>query len=434
MKRRLLCVCLSVLMLATLSGCSLLTDSGIYYIEADSDVDTLSDATIDKLVDNVVKSMTLDEKVGQLFIVDMSALEPSRKSVKKKQLSKTLKNNLALYPVGGVILYSADIKTPEQVKRLLQNLQAECDIPLFLCVDEEGGSVSRIASNAKMDWEGVVSMEELGQTGDTAQAERVGEELGKKLKELGFQVDFAPVSDVAGTSDVETLDVQSSQATELSGRMLGSTPKLVADMVKQLVKGITSEGVCATLKHFPGQGSASSDTHVSSAVVDKTIDELRASDFVPFASGIKAGAQFVMMSHESLRSVTGDNTPACMSSLIIQDILREELGFENIVVTDAMNMVPITAQYTSAEAAVNCIAAGVDMILMPQDLESAYDGVLDAVADGTLSEETIDTSVRRILKCKIEQKILPLDSEVVVKASQASYEDYQEIGDMENEE
>lgn len=410
------------------TGCVELTDSGIFYISADTDVSTISDATIDKIVENIVGSMTLNEKVGQLFVVELSSLESSRKSVKAKELTKTMKKSLSYYPIGGVILYSRDIKTPKQTKRLLENLQAECDIPLFTCVDEEGGEVSRIASNSKMKAKTVSPMLSIGQTGETKNAKEAGQTIGKELNKLGFNVDFAPVADVLDRSS----DTNSS-ATELGSRAFGSDATEVAKMVKALVKGLQSQDVMATLKHFPGQGNASMDTHLGAANISEDIAKLRAEEFKPFKSGMKAGASFVMLSQSSVESVTGDMMPACMSTLIVKDILRDELGFKGIIITDAMNMEAVRGKYTSSEAAVNCLKAGVDMILMPEDLQEAYDGVIDAVQSGDVSQGDLDVSVRRIIKTKIKKGVLPLTSDVVVRASQESYDNYRDIGEMEQD-
>lgn len=415
-------------LLLTVSGCDTLYDSAISYIDATTNVEELSDETIDTIVDNVVNCMTLNEQVGQLFIIDLKTMDTSAGSITGKKLTRKQKNSLRLYPVGGVILYSSDIKNREQLTGLLSNLQEESELELFVCVDEEGGTVSRVSSNKKMKTTVFPSMYTVGQSEDVMRAYEVGSAFGKDLKKLGINVDFAPVADVAMLTD--NMEFVS---PEIGERSYGSDAELVSGMVAKQVQGMTEEGICATLKHFPGQGAASSDTHISAANVSKTITELRDCDFLPFRSGIKEGAQFVMMSHEGVNVITGDSTPACMSQLIVQDILREELGFSGIVITDAMNMVSITGQYSAKEAAVNCLNAGVDMILMPEDLEEAYNGILDAVADYTLSRERIREAAKRVIKCKIKQGILPLTSDFVINASQNSYDSYHEIGEQENQ-
>ncbi|MCR4717192.1 MAG: hypothetical protein K5656_08425, partial [Lachnospiraceae bacterium] len=217
---------------------------------------------------------------------------------------------------------------------------------------------------------------------------------------------------------------------EIADRSFGADATICSKMVSAAVKGLNNSGMIATLKHFPGMRAASSDTHIKAANVKSDIAELREVDFKPFISGIKANADFVMLSHESVNAVTGDTTPATMSSLVIKDILRDELGFEGVVITDAMNMEPIVGRYEADEAAVSSVKAGVDIILMPNDLELAYNGIVTAVKDGDITEERINDSVRRIIKCKLLKGIIKLDSDLVIDAIGDSYDD---IGQMEND-
>lgn len=445
LKKVLVSLLLGMCITGTCSGCAtMIEDTGISYIDATTDVSKLSDDTINAITKNVVNSMTLNEKVGQMFVVDLYSLNGSNKTLKNKKLTAKLKKQLKRYPVGGVVLYSRDIKTAKQTKRLIMELQNQSKASLLVCVDEEGGRVSRVADNTEMKATKFPSMFEIGTTKNAQNAFEVGSTIGNELKELGFNVNFAPVADVlkdesgllssvrqvSNVKDNALLETLLNE--EIGDRSFGTDAELVGKMVAQEVKGMQQEGVCATLKHFPGQGAATSDTHVSVANVEKSIEQLRNCDFLPFSEGIEAGAQFVMMSQESLSGITGETEPACMSRLVVKDILREELAFKGIVITDAMNMKSITEQYSSEEAAVNCVKAGVDIILMPEDIEAAYNGIIDAVYSGEIEEKQIDKSVKRIIKCKIKNKILPLTSDLVVSASQSSYEEYQNIGDLEN--
>ena len=420
---------LCVMLCMNLSGCTTeLEDNGISYIDANTDVSKLSASTIDVIVKNVVKSMSLNEKVGQMFIVELSSLEPDRSSVTSKKLTPKMKKGLRLYPVGGVVLFSRDIKTRKQTKRLIDNLQDKSKASLFVCVDEEGGQVSRIASNSKMKTTLFEPMYQIGLTHNVQKAFTVGKTIGSDLKRLGFNVNFAPVADVLK----KETDAQFLASDEIGERSFGSDAKLVSDMVEMEVKGLKKQGICATLKHFPGQGSSDADTHLGATNIEKTIEQLRTTEFLPFQAGIDAGAEFVMLSHESVNTVTGENVPASMSSLMIHDILRDELGFKGLVITDALNMKAITQQYSAKKAAVSCVKAGADVLLMPDDLEEAYNGIMAAVKSGKISEKRINRSVERIIKCKIKNKILPLTSQLVVSASQSSYEDYQNIGEWEH--
>ncbi len=263
----------------------------------------------------------------------------------------------------------------------------------FLSVDEEGGTVARIAGNAAFGIENVGNMSEIGASGDSQEAYQAGVTIGTYLKDLGFNMDFAPVADVWTNPE----------NTVLQYRSFGSDPKVVSEMVSEAVKGFHSQGICTTVKHFPGHGGTSGDSHEGSVFLNSTKEELEACEFLPFQAAIEEGTEFVMVGHISLPNILNDNTPASLSEEVVTEMLREDLGFDGIVITDAMNMGAIADNYTSAEAAVQAVQAGVDMILMPQDFEDAYQGILSAVNSGTISEDRIDESVRRILEVKMDE-------------------------------
>ena len=234
------------------------------------------------------------------------------------------------------------------------------------------------------------------------EAYQVGKTIGSYMEELNFNVDFAPVADIFSNPE----------NTVIGDRAFGSDAELVAEMVPMAVKGLQSEGVLATLKHFPGQGQCGEDTHKGYVDLNATIDRLREVEFLPFESGIAAGADMVMMSHVAVSQVTGKETPASLTKLMVTDILREELQFNNVIITDAMNMKVITKFYDADQAAVMAVQAGNDMILMPDNFEQAFEGVLEAVKDGTISESKINEAVSRILSVKIRRGILPTDSKL----------------------
>ena len=205
---------------------------------------------------------------------------------------------------------------------------------------------------------------------------------------------------------------ENAENKEIGNRSFSSDAKTVAGMVSQEVKGLQSQGVSSTLKHFPGQGQCGEDTHKGYVDLNATIDRLREVEFLPFESGIAAGADMVMMSHVAVSQVTGKETPASLTKLMVTDILREELQFNNVIITDAMNMKVITKFYDADQAAVMAVQAGNDMILMPDNFEQAFEGVLEAVKDGTISESKINEAVSRILSVKIRRGILPTDSKL----------------------
>ena len=307
------------------------------------------------------------------------------------------------------ILFSFNLDHREQTTEFIQDMKETTKIPMFISVDEEGGNVARIANTDGMGTTKFPSMATIGETGDPSQAYTVGDTVGREISELGFNLDFAPVADLSTNED----------NTEIGERSFGSDPDLVSQMVSQEVKGLQNNGVSAALKHFPGQGNAGEDTHKGYVNLDVTIDGLRDNEFLPFEEGIAAGADMIMMSHVSVKGITQSDIPASLSSLMVNDILREELQYDGIIITDAMNMKIITKFYEAGQAAVSAIKAGNDMILMPDNFESAYEAVSEAVEEGTLSEKRINASVRRILEVKIRRGILPLNSSILEKITQA---------------
>ena len=263
--------------------------------------------------------------------------------------------------------------------------------PIFLSVDEEGGQVARVGSNPSFKVEQIGNMSDVGSRGDTQEAYDIGSTIGSYLSDLGFNMDAAPDTDVLTNPENEVVRYRS----------FGSDPQLVADMARAELSGLNDQGIIGMYKHFPGHGGTAADSHAGYAYVDDTLEELRSGAFVPFQDGIDNGVRVIMVSHISCPNVTGDDTPATLSERMITDILREEMGFEGMVITDALDMGAVTAQYSSDKAAVAALQAGADMLLMPEDFHSAYQGVLRAVENGTVTEERIDESVRRILNIKL---------------------------------
>lgn len=340
-------------------------------------------------IDTLLDEMPLEDKVSQLFFITPEALTGVEVAI---QAGDATKNALSEYPVGGIILFAQNIQGEEQVKTMLSNLHTYSRYPLFTGVDEEGGTlVARIANSGTIDVPTFPDMQEIGNTGDPQQAYEVGSTIGSYLKNLGFNLDFAPVADVATNPDNPIIGVRS----------FGNDATLVSQMVAKEVEGMQSQGVSAVIKHFPGHGDTAEDSHAEAAVSYKTIDELRGTEFLPFSAGIEAGTDMVMVGHIAVPNILGDYTPATLSEQMITGYLREELGYDGIVITDAMRMGAIVNYYDPAQAVVMVLQAGGDMILMPEDFFSARQAVLDAVANNILTEERIDESLRRIYRIKL---------------------------------
>ena len=339
-----------------------------------------------------VAGMTLEQKIAQMFVITPEALTGYPNVTAAGDTTKTCYQQK---PVGGIIYMEENLLGSEQTTKMLTDMQAIAKeitgLPAFLSVDEEGGTVTRIAKNEAFGVNDVGNMSEIGASGDTAKAGQAGVTLGTYLKALGFNVDFAPVADVLTNPD----------NTVIGTRSFGSDPQTVADMVSAELQGLQSQGVYGVVKHFPGHGGTAGDSHEAAVTLDKSLEDLMATELVPFERAVQDGVSFVMVGHISVPSVVGDDTPASLSQMMVSNVLREQLGYDGIVITDALNMGAVTDNYTSDQAAVLAVNAGVDMLLMPQDYEAAYNGLLAAVQDGTISEERIDESVVRIVRVKL---------------------------------
>lgn len=340
---------------------------------------------------SIISDMTLEEKVCQLFMITPEQLTHVGTATRAGDATKA---GLEKYPVGGLVYFKQNILDERQIKTMIENSQSYSKYPLFIGVDEEGGSqVARVANNEGFSVEKVPDMQTIGASRNYDEAYRVGRTIGSYLSDLGFNMDFAPIADVLTNPDNTVIGVRS----------FGPDAEVDAEMVAQVVKGLKEYKVKAVLKHFPGHGGTAGDSHAEAVTNERTLAQLEETEFLPFISGIQAGAECVMVGHISLPTVTGYDTPATLSPVIVNGILRKKMGFDGVVVTDSMSMGAITNYYTPAEAAVKVIQAGGDMILMPEDFEQAYQGILDAVENGALSEARIDESVYRILNCKIEE-------------------------------
>lgn len=346
-------------------------------------------------VESVIQRMTTEQKVSQLFFVLPDSLSKVSGTTEVGELTSEA---FRQYPVGGIVYMENHILSEEQLTAMNKSFQKlgqeTLGVSPFLAVDEEGGTVTRIAGNQAFPVENVGDMENVGASRDSDQAYQVGQTLGAYLKGYGFNMDFAPVADV----------LVNSENTVVKERAFGSDPNLVASMVEAEVRGLKDEKIEAVLKHFPGHGATAEDSHNGYAYAQRSLEELRETELVPFQAGIDAGADFVMVGHICFPMIEGGQMPASLSPWAVTELLKGEMGFEGVAVTDAMNMGAIADNYSSAEAAVQAIQAGIDMILMPADFEAAYNGVLQAVNSQEISQERLHDALRRILTVKLKMQ------------------------------
>ena len=334
--------------------------------------------TIDEKVDQIVESMSQTEKLGQMVMIGIQGTKVDDDSLYM----------LNQYHMGGVILFDRNMESPEQVKQLTSDLQAQSNekVPLFIGIDEEGGDVVRMAEKLTPP----PSQKEIGATGDIEQAKIWAIKTTKSLKDMGINVNFAPVADV-GSNDK---------------RSYSTDANTVIDFVRAATKGYQQENIIYSLKHFPGIGKGRVDSHVDSSSIDVTKEILMAEDIIPFKTIIDESDPndyFILVSHLKYPALD-EEYPASLSSKIMTDLLRNELGYKGIIITDDMEMGAVANHNDFRSIGVKAVKAGADIVLVCHEYEhqqEVYLGLLDAVNSGEISQERIDESVKRIIKVKL---------------------------------
>lgn len=346
-------------------------------------------------VDSTLASMSLEEKVGQLFLADLVAIYSHRESPNFLLALEFVRK----YYVGGFVLAGG---TVTDIAMMTNALQRESKLPLLINADLEGG----LWFNHPYHWmrgrgpelprfiggggTPLPSPMAVGATGKPRYAYEFGRITALEARAVGIHWTNSPVADVNNNPDNPIINTRS----------FGEDPHAVATMVEAYVQGAQDAKIIATLKHFPGHGDTEEDTHMKLPVIPFDRARLDSVEFVPFKAGIRAGAKAVMTAHIALTKIDTVRRPATLSPVIITDLLRGKLGFNGIVVTDGMTMQGVTDFCGPDEAAIRAIEAGVDVVLVPADFAQAYDGVLRAVSSGRISTARLDQSVRRVLAAK----------------------------------
>ncbi|WP_407271898.1 beta-N-acetylhexosaminidase [Radiobacillus sp. PE A8.2] len=329
---------------------------------------------------NIIANMSLSEKIGQMVIagVEGTSLQPNDEKLIKE------------YYVGGIIFYANNLVTHEQTRALIQdykNQNSANPLPLFVSVDQEGGRITRIPGV-----EATPTNQQIGEKGDPDYAYNIGQKLGQQVKSVGFNVDFAPV-----------LDINSNPNNPVIGdRSYGANASLVSKLGIQTMLGIQSQNIISVVKHFPGHGDTSVDSHVELPKVTKTLQELNKMELVPFKAAIDHGADVVMVAH-ILNPNLDEVYPASMSKNVITNILRQQLGFQGVVMTDDLTMGAIMNNFGIGEAAVQSIKAGSDVAIVAHDYNNVVEvieHIKKAVQNNEITEERINESVKRIIELK----------------------------------
>lgn len=334
-----------------------------------------------------ISDLSIEQMVGQLFFLRPEGVDKaySPAHLGTKRVGEAMGEKIRRYGIGGFVLFGPNIENEKQLKQMIRALHEAFSLPPLVCVDEEGGTVSRISNHPAFSVPCYESMQQVAETGKTENAYLAGRNIGSYLKELGFDVDLAPVADV-NTNPENVI---------IGRRAFGCDPQKAAEMVSACVEGMHAAGVRCCLKHFPGHGDTRDDTHLGRVTVNKTWAEMKNCEMLPFASGIRAGADIVMSAHITALNIDGAQ-PATLSHTLLEEKLRREMGFDGCIMTDAIEMRAVRDHYPDDVSAVKAFLAGADILLMPFDFEKAYAGVLNAVKDGVISRERLVKSVERI--------------------------------------
>lgn len=361
--------------------------------EQESEPETVPELTaeqkLDELVNAGIEVMPLEDKVAGLFIVTPESITGVGTAVKAGDGTKTA---LTEYAVGGIVYNTKNIQSEDQFKEMIDNTKLYSNYPLFVAVEDEGGKISPLAEQGLVTKQN--NAKAVADAGAEGGAYETAGAIGTYLADYGFNLNFAPMADL---STVEN--------SIMAERAYGADASAAATYVADSVKGLSDHGVSACLKHFPGMGSTTQDPDSGLSSTERTAEDFRANEFAVFKAGIEAGADMVMVGHMSAPSLAGDNTPCSMSEVVVTDILRGEMGYDGVIITDSMSLKAISEYYGADEAAVMALKAGCDMILMPEDFEKAYNGVLEAVQSGVISEERIDDALRRVYRIKYADRI-----------------------------
>lgn len=331
-------------------------------------------------ISEVIENMSVEEKIGQMIFSSISGTELGAEEEKL----------IHQYKVGGIIVNKKNITSPSQMVAYMNSLKEENknNVPLFFGIDQEGGRIAKLPG----DLRAIPSHFEIGKQNDPSFAFEIGTVLGKLVSSFGFNVNFAPV-----------LDINSNPENPVIGdRSFGINPDVVSKLGIQMMKGIQGENIIPAIKHFPGHGDTSVDSHDELPVVQKTMPELEQMELIPFKQAIAEGADMVMIAHILLPSIDLE-FPSSMSEAIITDLLREKIGFDGVVITDDMTMEAITNSFDIGKASVMSVKAGADIVMVAHEFENvvkAITALTTAVENGEITEERIDQSVERILKLK----------------------------------
>ncbi len=356
------------------------------------------------LIGNAIKHMSMEEKVGQMLMPDFRTWKGQNVTVMNNEIANLVKD----YHLGGVILFRENTVTADQTTKLVSAYQDAAEkYGLLISIDQEGGIVTRLQTGTDMP--GNMA---LGATRSEETAEKVGKAIGAELNALGINMNFGPVLDVNNNPDNPVIGVRS----------FGENPELVGKLGNAYIKGLHEAGTAATAKHFPGHGDTAVDSHIGLSEVPHDIERLKKVELYPFQQAMDAGIDAIMTAHVTFPKIDDtkaiskkDGTeiavPATLSHKVLTGLMRQDMGFKGVIVTDAMNMGAISEHFGPVDAAIRAVKAGADILLMPVGIEAVANGLYDAVNTGDISEDRLEQSVERVLTLKLNRSIVKAEVE-----------------------
>ena len=333
----------------------------------------------------LLNKMNLEERIGQLIMIDYR---------ETKEMTIDLENALSTYKPGGFILFKSNIADYEQTHKLLTDIKSIGSIPTMISVDQEGGRVQRLGEN--VGFEVYQAMSKIGETNNPNVAYELARKMGKELHDIGVDMDMAPILDIFSNP----------KNTVIGDRAFGKESKTVTEMALAYAKGLKDENIIAVGKHFPGHGDTAKDSHIELPIVEKELEQLKQLELIPFIEAIHQNIPGIMVGHIAVPKITKDTLPASLSPIMISDLLRNDLKYDGLIIPDSLKMKALSNHFTNENIYLRCIQAGNDIMLMPQDINEAFNTIYRAVNEGKISEERINQSVLRILSTKFDYGLL----------------------------
>lgn len=328
-----------------------------------------------------IDNMTTKEKIGQMIMFDYRNV---------LEMNNDLENIMTKYTPGGFILFKSNIANFNQTQRFLSDIKSVGSIKTMIAVDEEGGKVQRL--DERVNFPKYPSMALIGQTENEMLAFNIGKNMGNNLKSIGIDMNMAPVLDIFSNP----------KNNVVSNRAFGKNSDTVKKMAFSFADGLMEENIIPVGKHFPGHGDTTTDSHIDLPIINKDLNDLKSLELIPFVEAVRKNLPGIMVAHIAVPKITFDNTPSSLSKKMIYDLLRKDIGYNGLIITDSLKMKALSNYYSNEQIYLKCIKAGNDIMLMPKDIKKACNIIYENIDNGNITIERINESVYRILNVKFD--------------------------------